>query len=167
MITRPAESSDIQQIVSITNEAFMVDAYFKKPDCLDRTSSEQVERILASENETFIVAFDGKILGSVYVHWDKENLKGSFGMLSVSSNARKRGIGSLLVSAAESFCFEKLGPFTMNIPVIHSRIDLPPFYEKRGYKHFKTIPFVDPHLVKEGEKMFLKLFEKVITNAMA
>jgi hypothetical protein len=62
-----------QDIVDVTNDAFLVDAFFKKPEFLDRFSHEDVKRMMAKENSYFFLAVnneDGAVIGSIYLEVD-------------------------------------------------------------------------------------------------
>jgi len=147
----------------------MADSYFKKPEFKDRTTPGYVEEVVVrSEHETFLVyESDGRVLGSVHVSWSPSDRKGQFGMLSVSGDAQKRGIGGALVSAVQKYCWDQLqksssGSVTITMPVIHSRTDLIPFYEKRGFAHCDTKPFVAPEIVQDGVLVEMLIFEKSV-----
>lgn len=162
-VVRIAQSKDIADIVNITNEAFMADSYFKKPQFVNRTNEGFVEQVLNNgQKEKFLVfEKEGKVLGSVHISWELDTKCGHFGMLSVSTSARKQGIGATLVNGVEEYFLKFFGgPCTITMPVIHSRKDLIPFYEKKGYVCIDTVPFVYPEIIKDGHFVEMFVFEK-------
>ena len=93
--TREAIASDAKDISTLANEAFIEgDAFFKKPQYRKRVDDdgEDVQSILANNNETFLVVEDislGVVVGTVHVHWPEQMERvdgfsvGHFGMMSV------------------------------------------------------------------------------------
>jgi ribosomal protein S18 acetylase RimI-like enzyme len=165
---RESQPSDVEEIVRITNEAFMADVYFKKEQFHLRTNCEFVHNVIEKYEkkeklETFIVAHDENdtktLLGSVLVSVHESI--GHFGMVSVSLNARKRGIGQSLVIAAEQFC-KKNGAQVIEMPVIHSREDLIPWYKKQGYEMFDEVPFEAPEIVLDNVVVKMLMFRKAL-----
>ncbi len=67
------------QILLVTNEAFMADAFFKKPDYHLRFDARTVSHMIANKNAMFIVAICDEnsedICGSLYFNWTKELLE--------------------------------------------------------------------------------------------
>ncbi len=63
----------VTQIVELSNEAFMVDAFFKKPEHYVRFSIEAVEKMIAEPNSAFILCCDKQddnaIVGCMYLQW--------------------------------------------------------------------------------------------------
>jgi predicted N-acetyltransferase YhbS len=97
--------SDYPAVVRIVNDAFMVDAFFKKPEFHNRLDAvgSQLDEMTAQDNHAVLVAHDEdqSVVGCVHVHWYKgDSPHGAFGMLSVSAAREKAGIGKLLVRAA-------------------------------------------------------------------
>ena len=131
---RPGRGGDAERIKIVINAAFQqVEAFFVDGD---RVSSTEV---LDSLNKgTFLLVEDGDdILGCVYVVPKSEAY---LGLLSVSPGHQKRGLGSVLMQAAENFCREA-GSRTINIKIVHLRKELPDFYHKRGYIETGTSEF--------------------------
>jgi len=160
---REAKASDVDEIVRVTNEAFLADAYFKKEEFHLRTNVGFVEGVIEKndEHEKFLVCDDpnegGKLLGSVLVSVHKSI--GHFGMVSVTNSARNRGVGGSLIFAAEAFC-QGHGATVLEMPVIHSREDLIPWYKKKGYEQFDDVPFEAPEIVLDGVQVRMLMFRK-------
>ncbi|HTW48982.1 MAG TPA: GNAT family N-acetyltransferase [Acidobacteriaceae bacterium] len=133
MDIRFAEQSDLDRIMDLVNRAFRVESFFIDGDRLDR------ERLRGYfEKGRFLLAEDnGALAGCVYVelHSDHSYL----GLLSVDPDRQKTGLGRRLTAAAEEFARE-MGSHRMELTVVHLRTELPPFYEKLGYKVIGTEP---------------------------
>jgi len=81
-VTVIGSSQDIDIILELTNDAFMADAFFKKPEYHLRFTASQVDQMIQSDRSMFIIAkssnfnimtSDDKIdqkCGSLYFHWD-------------------------------------------------------------------------------------------------
>ncbi len=70
-----ATSADIGALLSLTNEAFMADAFFKKKEYHERFDAPTVEQMIQAENSRFIIAtqhIDGSHVpcGSIFFHWE-------------------------------------------------------------------------------------------------
>ena len=134
MEIRLATEGDLDAMLRLTNRAFEVERFFKAEDRLNAPMlRDYFERgvFLLSEEE-------GQLTGSVFVE-----LKGSrayLGLLSVDPSRQKSGIGRRLTAAAEEFARES-GAHFMDITVVNLRTELPPIYEKLGYKVTGTAPF--------------------------
>jgi ribosomal protein S18 acetylase RimI-like enzyme len=124
----PAEACDAVAINRVINAAYRVEDFFKVGD---RTNVREIADYLL--NETFLVACDAddEIIGAVRVSIHED--RGHFGMLSVSPPAQGAGLGRALIEAAEAFAREH-GCQTMDLEVASPRTELPPLYEKFGYR---------------------------------
>jgi len=66
---RKATLQDVATIVQITNDAFMADAFFKKPEFVIRFNEERVSDMVNNpvENGVFLLASDGEsVVGSIH-----------------------------------------------------------------------------------------------------
>ena len=79
-------------------------------------------------------------------------------MLAVDPALQRRGLGSLMMAAAEYRCRAR-GDEAIDISVVNLRTELPPFYEARGFVETGTSPFDDPRAFKPAHfvKMVLPL----------
>ena len=71
-----ASLSDSSDIVAVTNDAFMADAFFKKPEYHLRFDLPTVQQMIQSPDSVFLVAKHNEtneILGSMFLHWDIGN----------------------------------------------------------------------------------------------
>jgi ribosomal protein S18 acetylase RimI-like enzyme len=64
-------------------------------------------------------------------------------MLAVDPDQQGRGLGRLLVTAAEEYCREA-GCRFLDISVVNLRTELPGFYRQFGFTPYGTAPFQDP-----------------------
>jgi GNAT superfamily N-acetyltransferase len=80
------------------------------------------------------------------------------GMLAVDPALQRRGLGSLMMAAAERRCRIR-GDAAIDISVVDLRTELPPFYRARGFVEAGTAPFEDPRAFKAAHfvKMALML----------
>jgi predicted N-acetyltransferase YhbS len=151
-----ATKEDSTAILEVTNEAFMADAFYKKPKYSLRFSSERVAKTFDAKDQYFLVAkraSDQTIVGSIHleVHKDASNtVTGHFSALSVPPKNGKQGIGKQLIQAAE----EKVRGFAkelqttetrpvkakMEMDVVNVRTDLFPWYEKQFYRQTDFLP---------------------------
>jgi GNAT superfamily N-acetyltransferase len=132
---RTATEADATKIADVINRAFsVVEQFFVDGD---RITEVEVRDDL--RKGTFLLSeADGQIDGCVYV---EPNLNRAYlGLLSVDPGLQQKGLGSMLLNAAEDYC-RKLGCDSMDIKVVNLRSDLPGFYNKRGYVETGTSPF--------------------------
>eukprot|EP01041_Mallomonas_annulata_P000610 gene610-1175_t len=145
--------SDLHAIMDITNEAFLADAFFKKPQYHLRFNEERINTLMKdNQNSTFLlVKSDGIAIASIYLQWlykrsdDDVELCGKFSAISVLKTFQGCGIGKFLVSKAESYIMKlgmdyntqnpsaKIAEIRMEMGVINFRPDLIQWYQRQGY----------------------------------
>ncbi len=131
---RFASEADIPTLVPFVNAAYQVEKFFKIGE---RTHRGEIEVLLGSGR--FLMLEQGAaLLGCVYVELRGE--RGYLGMLSVAPERQRQGIGTRLIAAAEEFCRE-MGCRSMELTVVDLRTELPPLYERFGYRVTGTAPF--------------------------
>ena len=124
---RIATASDVESLVTLINRAFEVELQFFTNERIDLAETLEHFRkgsFLLAEN-------DGRLAGCNYVELRGD--AGYFGLLSVSPELQGLGLGGKLIEQAEEFC-RNAGCSKMQIRVLNHRTELPPFYEKLGYK---------------------------------
>lgn len=140
MDVRLATEADFDSVMHLINTAFEVERFFKAEDRVNTATLREYFNkgvfLLGEEN--------GQLIGSVFVQMkpatDTRPPRAYFGLLSVDPARQKNGIGRRLTAAAEEFARES-GAHFMDITVVNLRTELPPIYEKLGYKITGTEPF--------------------------
>ena len=134
---RAAVPADAGAVTRIINAAYQVERFFIDGD---RTSEDEVRRYMAKG--TFLVAEKGGApIGCVYV--EERGDRGYFGLLAVDPAQHGKGLGRMLIEAAEDR-FRRAGCRAVDISVVDLRTELPPFYRRLGYVETGTAPFPDP-----------------------
>lgn len=131
---RPANAGDAVGMATVVNAAFAMETFLEGP----RTSvTAMAVAIRAAE---FLVAEDdaGRIIACVRV--ESRGRRGRFGMLAVDPALQGKGLGRVMVEAAEGRC-RTLGCTDVDITVLSLRPELLPFYHKLGYEEAGTEPF--------------------------
>jgi len=129
-----AQPSDAEPITTLINLAFQVERFFIDGD---RIGLPEVRGLL--EKGEFLLADDGGALAArVYLAPRGEGAY--LGLLSVDPSRQGRGLGSLLMAAAEDHCRRK-GCRFIDLRIVNLRAELPAFYRRLGYVENGTDPF--------------------------
>jgi GNAT superfamily N-acetyltransferase len=130
---RRAEIEEAEAVARVINAAFRpAEEFFVEGD---RIRVEGVRELCAKG--AFLVA--GDFAGVIYAELRGE--RAYFGLLSVDPSQQGAGIGRALVAAAEDLA-RAHGCRYMDIKVVNLRTELPPRYEKLGYTHAGTEPWL-------------------------
>ena len=122
---RLATTADEASIISVTNAAFAIETF------LEGTRTDEEGLTAMMRKGIFLVAEeDGQLVASVYI--EIRGLRGYFGMLAVHPTKQGKGLGRVMVDAAEDHCRQQ-GCNAMDITVLSLRPELPPLYRKLGY----------------------------------
>jgi N-acetylglutamate synthase-like GNAT family acetyltransferase len=123
---RTAGLADVAAIVTLVNEAYRVEAFFVRGP---RTDEKEIAGLL--ETGGFLLA-DGPdgLEGCIYV--EPRGTVGYFGLLSVATVRRGRGLGRRLIAAAEAG-LRGARCQIVEILVVNLRKELVPFYAALGY----------------------------------
>jgi hypothetical protein len=86
--THTATEADMDSILSLTNEAFMADAFFKKKEYHERFDAPTVQQMINAENSRFIIATQTideteVSCGSIFFHWEVSTTEDSLQVKSV------------------------------------------------------------------------------------
>jgi predicted N-acetyltransferase YhbS len=136
--------------VELVNSAYRGDSsrsgWTTEADLLggQRTDVETLGQQLAAAGATVLVAQEaGQLLGCVLVEPVSAGEPEAYlGMLTVEPGIQTRGIGSVLVRAAEAFARDEMSARAMRMTVIAQRSELIAWYERRGYARTgETQPF--------------------------
>jgi predicted N-acetyltransferase YhbS len=141
MNIRLASEADFDAVMQLINAAFVVERFFKAEDRVNAPMLQEYFRkgiFLVSEGED-----EGGLSGCVFV--ERKGQRAYLGLLSVDPSRQKSGIGRRLTAAAEEFARES-GAHFMDITVVNLRTELPPLYEKLGYRVTGTAPFPDAQM---------------------
>ena len=134
MELRFAAEADIEALVALINAAFQSEKFFKVGE---RTDAADVAAHLKSGR--FLVLQDGgAIAGSIYL--EQRGERAYLGMLAVDPSRQRSGLGRRLMAAAEEFCRQQ-GCHFVDISIVNLRTELPPLYEKLGYRVVGSAPF--------------------------
>jgi ribosomal protein S18 acetylase RimI-like enzyme len=134
MNIRMATEADFDALLKLINTAFEVERFFKKEDRL----SISTLRSFFSKGNFLILEEDGRLEACGYV--ERKGDRAYLGLLSVDPSQQRRGLGRRLTAAAEEFARE-MGARYMDLTVVNLRTELPPIYEKLGYRITGTAPF--------------------------
>lgn len=128
--------SDFSELEEVINRAYDVEKFFKTCERID-----QQEIKANSEKGIFLIAEDDQRLAAC-IYYKLNGEKAYFGLLSVHPDYQGRGLARELISRVETIA-RKGNARYMEIEVVNLRTELPPFYEKLGYKTHGTVPFKD------------------------
>lgn len=137
---RVAERLDIQEIVRVTNEAYLVEHF-----CLQGDRTDEMDVRARMGNGHFLVIedlTDRSILRGIVFMSITEG-RGYLGTLSVDPKFQSRGIAKTLVAAVEDQC-RKAGCGFLDLTVINLRKELFPFYSRLGFAPSAVLPFPRP-----------------------
>lgn len=138
VIVRHATPDDVPALVRLINRAYRVEEFFVVGD---RTTEQDIAQRFANPDAGFLVIDDeqsGRLAGAVFVEIRGE--RGYFGLLAVDPDRQKRGLGRVLVRAAEDHC-RGAGCRFMDLDVVNLRLELPAFYRSLGYEDAGRAPF--------------------------
>jgi GNAT superfamily N-acetyltransferase len=140
---RVATACDMDMMIAVVNAAFAVEHFIEGT----RTDAERMLRMM--QKGEFLVAEDGtgRVVASAYTELRGE--RGYFGMLAVDPSRQGRGLGRVMIEAAEDHCRVR-GCRWMDISVLTLRQELLPFYRKLGYAETRMEEFRPSRPLKPG-----------------
>ena len=150
-----ASEADIAPMIPVVNAAFEVETFLEG----SRTDEERMREMM--RNGDFLVAHNGsrRVLGCVYLELRGE--RGYFGMLAVDPSEQGKGLGRLMVRAAEDHCRDQ-GCRFMDITVLSLRPELPPFYRNLGYIESGTEEFRPSRPLRDGVECHCIVMSKTL-----
>ena len=133
---RPGKPADLDALLDIENRSFAT----------DRLSRRSMRHFLASPSATLIVADDGgKLSGYALVHCRPRAATARLYSIAVAPHMSGRGIGPLLLAAAERAAVRR-GRRVMRLEVHDHNRRAIARYEKSGYRLFgKYRDYYDDH----------------------
>ncbi|WP_191555259.1 GNAT family N-acetyltransferase [Brevundimonas aurantiaca] len=111
-----------------------------------RTSAEELSALIADPDRVILLAHrNGAPIGCVQVARVGDG-RTYLGMLTVEPILQASGLGRRLLAAAEAEAVARFAARRMEMTVIHRRVELIAWYERRGYRPTgETRPFpIDP-----------------------
>jgi GNAT superfamily N-acetyltransferase len=133
MHVREATTADVEAVVALVESAYRGETsrtgWTTEADLLDgqRTDAREVGALVDAGTVLVAVSQTGELVACCRL-----DPNGHFGMFAVSPAAQGGGIGSALLADAERRAAAG-GADRMTLPVIKQRVDLIPWYERRGY----------------------------------
>ena len=121
-----ADSEGLAQLVTDLGYPTSPSQMYKRLEAI--LHDEDYDTIIASEDEQ-VVGFIGTRLGPLY---ESDDQYGQIMALSVAADCRRRGVGRMLMQAAESILTER-GARVFVVTSANHRADAHAFYEKHGY----------------------------------
>ena len=151
---RSANAADIPAMIGVINAAFAIETFLEG-------SRVDVARISAMmETGTFLVAENsGELEASIYIEVRGERCL--IAMLAVHPRKQGTSVVRRIVKAAEDYCRERGCKFA-DITVLSQRNELPPVYERFGYRQTGTKEFESTQRLKEGVECHTLLLTKVL-----
>lgn len=159
---------NITQLINSVYEATEGD-FWPNDGSYSRTNFDDISNFIQKE-ELIIAQINKTIVGTVHIYPIDDKTLG-FGMLSCALEHRKKGIGNLLLKEVEDFAkknqykiiqLELLKPLHFNHP---DKEFLTIWYQKWGYRWFKTIPHEKLYFKQASMLKFpckFELFQKVL-----
>jgi GNAT superfamily N-acetyltransferase len=138
---RSASADDAERLAALICAAYEVERQFVRGDRIDAASvREHLAKgaflILPADPDAAASELDG----CVYV--EPRGEIGYLGLLSVAPGRQGRGLGDFMLRAGEAW-LERRGCREVEIRVVDQRVELFPWYCKRGYLVSGGAPFVD------------------------
>lgn len=150
---RPCTPTDYEELAALVNSAYRGESsragWTTEADYLagQRTSPANLRRDLCDPaTRTVLCMFEnGKIIACVYLE-KKDEETCYLGMLTVKPDMQDRGLGRVMLEAAEDFA-RQWGMKRMILGVLCTRDSLMAWYERRGYRRDGVrypFPYGDP-----------------------
>lgn len=134
---RLAVKADVKAIVDLVNVAYRpaphLQGWAHESNLVtgDRTSPQQVEKLLTTESWVLLVLLNGEIAGCA--HGKRLGTTCQIGMFATHPRVQNQGIGHQLLNHAEQFAAKSCNTTSIEISVLTGRPELLAFYERRGY----------------------------------
>jgi ribosomal protein S18 acetylase RimI-like enzyme len=178
---RSARLEDVEAIVQLVESAYRGDSsrvgWTTEADLLDgqRTDREEVASLTGDVVARLLLAhLEHQLVGCVLVR--RSDAHGApppnvervahIGLFAVRPTLQSRGLGSALLDHAERVARTQLGATRAEMTVIEQRLDLLPWYERRGYRRTgatEPFPYGNPRfgLPRRPDLRFLVLAKEL------
>jgi len=164
-----ANENDIPALNILINSAYRGEGskqgWTTEADLLDgiRTDEESIKELIDQEGSVILKFLEGnQVYGCVHLRQEENKLY--LGMLTVSPQLQNKGIGKILLAAAEDEA-RKRSCIAVFMSVISIRTELINWYEKHGYVNTgkkKPFPENDPRFGIPKVKLEFIILEKEI-----
>ena len=152
---RIANQAETVRMVPVVNAAFEIESFLGG----SRTDEQRMAEMMQKGEFLLAEDFSGRVLACVYI--ERRGKRGYFGMLAVDPSEQGRGLGRLMVDAAEDHC-RRQGCTFIDITVLSLRPELPPFYRKLGYVETGTEEFHPSRPLKNGVECHCIVMSKAL-----
>jgi GNAT superfamily N-acetyltransferase len=149
---RVAAPQDAPAIRRVVNAAYLVEREFVSGE---RLGESELRHCLETGMFLVAVSGDGPPSASVFLR-PLGGRRTYLGLLAVDPSQQRRGLGALLMAAAERLCRAR-NDEAIDIRVVNLRPELPPFYRGRGFVETGAEPFEDPRLFKPAHFVTMTL----------
>jgi N-acetylglutamate synthase-like GNAT family acetyltransferase len=159
---RPAQENDIKTLVRLVNSVYRGEeakkSWTTEADLLEglRIDESTLQALIQNPNHTILVLENhesGALLGCVELEKSEPGVY-RLGLLSVVASEQRSGLGTHLLTSAESYARKELHAQKIEMSVVSVRKELLDWYFRRGYKlNGKSYPF-------SGEATRLSSFKK-------
>ena len=135
---RPAVAADVPSLHALIEQAYRGATaragWTHEADFLTRprTSAGELAAIIADPRQAFLLAVDGDRIAACIQLTDRGDGTAYLGMLAVDPGEQARGIGKVVLAAAEARA-RTLGAHRIEMTVVDCRTALIAYYERRGY----------------------------------
>jgi GNAT superfamily N-acetyltransferase len=165
---RLASRDDIGALVDLVHSAYRGEAsrvgWTTEADLLDgqRTDTDGLSEILAAPDSLIVVAEqDGRLVACAHLR-KHDAASCAFGMFSVHPTLQGRGVGDAVLRECERLAKDRLRCTRIDMRVIAQRMELIPWYLRRGYTDTGTrhpFPYGDARfgLPKRDDLVFVVL----------
>lgn len=136
---RSARHDDVRAIVALVERTYRGDAsragWTTEADLLEgqRIDPQGVVESIEADHSRVVVAFSGENLVAC-AHVQQRPAIGYFGMFSVDPGHQGSGLGGTVLAECERQLLDDLDCSAVEITVLKQRVDLIPWYERRGYR---------------------------------
>ncbi|REJ86086.1 MAG: GNAT family N-acetyltransferase [Acidobacteria bacterium] len=148
LVLRRAVPDDVDALVALICEAYLVERYFVSGPRTDRAEIEDLMR----RGEFLVLEVGGRLIASVYLEERAPSALpagsalervGYFGLLSVDPSEQGAGLGRRLVGEAESWSRAR-GLGALELWTVDLRRELRSWYARLGFREVGTAPFEAP-----------------------
>jgi GNAT superfamily N-acetyltransferase len=168
---RVAAAEQREAIVDVVHSAYRGESsrrgWTTEADLLDgqRTDVQQIDALIADPQARLLLALAGDaLLGTVLVRWVPPIA--TLGMLAVTPDLQRAGLGSRLLAAAEGVAKDVFGAERIEMSVIDVRRDIIAYYLRRGYRETgrsAPFPYTDPRFgVPRVSELAFTILEKAL-----